>query len=548
MLALMTILAVLGISGTAVFLALWLSAQSSHQKEMKVYVTAATESAATNDVLTLENEQLRARNTRLERFARVVDAEEAAKRLILEAKRRISVVEEQLKRFSTQTHESAKRETDQAALKAETIVREARQQAEQMAGEAYQVLQNKLLYESAVKAIRNKIDGYGDEYLIATDTLLDDLAEEFGHKEAGAQLKVARAKSKGMLRSGEASVCDYTEASRRQTAQRFVVDAFNGKVDTALAKVKHDNVGKLEQEIRDAFALVNLNGQAFRNARITETYLAARLEELKWAAIAQYLKLESQEEQRRLREQVREEEKAKRERERAIREADKEQQLIKDAMAKAEAAAAVASEAQKAQFQQQLAELSAKLKESEERNQRAISMAQQTRRGFVYIISNMGSFGDNVFKIGLTRRLDPMDRVWELGDSSVPFDFDVHAFIWAEDAPALEHQLHKLFVLNQINKVNHRKEFFRAKLAEIRQEIERLGLNVKWTMVAEAREYKESQSIEKRIAEDPVAKEMWINRQLSLEGAAGFDEGDEDLSTASKALEVVEEEELEAVA
>jgi len=146
-------------------------------------------------------------------------------------------------------------------------------------------------------------------------------------------------------------------------------------------------------------------------------------------------------------------------------------------------------------------------------------MAEQTKKGHVYIISNIGSFGEDVFKIGLTRRDDPFDRIRELGDSSVPFEYDVHAMILSDDAPALELMLHKHFLLRQINKVNPRKEFFRATVAEIRAEIEKLGLTtgVKWTMAAEAREFRESQAIEKAIKDDPAKREAWINRQLSIE-------------------------------
>jgi len=140
-------------------------------------------------------------------------------------------------------------------------------------------------------------------------------------------------------------------------------------------------------------------------------------------------------------------------------------------------------------------------------------MAQQTRRGHVYIISNIGSFGEDVYKIGLTRRLDPLDRVRELGDSSVPFDFDVHAMIFAEDAPAVETQLHRHFVISQLNKVNHRKEFFKVSLTEIRDELTSLGLSASWTMTAAAKEYRESLAIEHAIADDPQAREAWLKRQ-----------------------------------
>ena len=153
-------------------------------------------------------------------------------------------------------------------------------------------------------------------------------------------------------------------------------------------------------------------------------------------------------------------------------------------------------------------------------NKRAISMAQQTKSGYVYIISNEGSFGQNVYKIGMTRRLEPLERIRELSSASVPFAFDVHAFIWSDDAPALENMLHKKFALFQVNKVNFRKEFFRLPLSEIRAGIEDSGLDVKWTVAAQATEYRESLAIEKAIQDSPQAREDWLNHQLELETAA----------------------------
>jgi hypothetical protein len=241
------------------------------------------------------------------------------------------------------------------------------------------------------------------------------------------------------------------------------------------------------------------------------------LEELRWAAVAQELKLQEREEQRRIKEQIREEEKARREYERAIRDAAKEEELLRKAMAKAEEQLAKAGDAQRAKYEAQLAELGTRLQAAEERNQRALSMAQQTRRGHVYVISNLGSFGEDVFKIGLTRRLDPHERIRELGDSSVPFEFDVHALLFSDDAPALEHRLHRHFVLAQVNKVNYRKEFFRTDLTHIRREIEQLGLTAQWTMTAAAREYRETQAIEAAIRDNPAAREAWMKRQLLLE-------------------------------
>lgn len=287
------------------------------------------------------------------------------------------------------------------------------------------------------------------------------------------------------------------EEYRRKTAVAFVIDAFNGKTDSTLARVKTDNLGKLQQEIEDAFALVNLNGQAFRNARITPAYRDARLEELRWAVALVVLREKEREEQRAIRERIREEEKARREYEKAMREAARDEERLQAAMEKARNELAKASEEQKAKYEAQLAALQEKLQEAEAKSQRAISMAQQTRSGHVYIISNVGSFGEDVFKIGMTRRLEPLDRVRELGDASVPFAFDVHAMIYSEDAPSLENALHKKFNDLRLNKVNPRKEFFRVSLGDIRAATQEMGLTAQFTMLAQAQEYRESLAMAK---------------------------------------------------
>lgn len=348
--------------------------------------------------------------------------------------------------------------------------------------------------------MKNTIEGYQDDYIIPNHTVLDDLADEYSHKEAGEQLKLARKRVKDMVKDSRAADCDYAEANRRAYAIHFAVDAFNGKVDTALAKVKHDNYGKIKQAIIDAYALVNHNGQPFRNARIEQEYLDARLEELKWAVATHELRQQELAEQKELREQIREEEKARREMEKAIKDAEKEERMLQKALEKARKELAGATEEQKLQYEAQLAELESKLSEAEAKGQRALSMAQQTKRGHVYVISNIGSFGEEVFKVGMTRRLEPMDRVKELGDASVPFSFDVHAMIYSDDAPALEKSLHRVFDDKSVNKVNPRKEFFKLPLSEIKQAVEQENVDdVHWTLKAEAAEYRESMSINRSI-------------------------------------------------
>ena len=404
-----------------------------------------------------------------------------------------------------------------ATKEANRIVSLANQRAEDIAGEALAATRNAASLEKTIQGLKNVINGYGDRYLIPSYSLLDELADQFGFTDAGAELKNARERTRRMMMTRAAAVCDYVEAVRKNSAENFVIDAFNGKVDTILSGVKQDNYGTLAQQIKDAHALVNNLGKPFKDARITPEYLQARLDELHWAVVAQELKRKEQEEQRLIREQIREEEKARREYEKAQRDAAKQEETIQKAIDKVQQQAAKASQEQRAVFELQLQELASKLQTAQEKNQRALSMAQQTKSGHVYIISNVGSFGDNVFKIGMTRRLEPLDRVRELGDASVPFEFDVHALLFSDDAPALERSLHRHFLNNQVNKVNPRKEFFRVELANIKMEIERLGIETKWTLAAEARQYRESLSVEKALANNTLDRAEWEKFQLENE-------------------------------
>lgn len=428
-------------------------------------------------------------------------------------------------RRSTNADAKVKRERAEEVLanankQADKIIQDANQRAEQIAGGAYRALKDAEQLKEVAAAMKNVIEGYGDRYLKPTYSLLDELADDYGFDEAGKQLKQARERSKLMVEHERAATCDYAEKNRRETAIRFVIDAFNGKVDSILSRSKADNFGTLEQQIRDAYALVNNNGGAFRNARIAEEYLQSRLEELKWAAAVNVLREREKEEQRRIREQIREEEKARREIERALKEAAREEEVLQKAMAKVQTQVAKANDEQRAQFEAKLAELQAQLAEAEARNQRALSMAQQTKAGHVYVISNIGSFGDDVVKVGMTRRLEPFDRVRELGDASVPFNFDVHAMIWSDDAPGLERELHKRLVRLQVNKVNPRKEFFRVSPVGLRKQIEEMGIETTWTVTAEAAEYRESLAIEARLRDNPAAAEDWLRHQLDYDPAS----------------------------
>ena len=150
------------------------------------------------------------------------------------------------------------------------------------------------------------------------------------------------------------------------------------------------------------------------------------------------------------------------------------------------------SAAEIARLKDYIERLQMAVKEAQQRHERALSMAQQTRAGYVYVISNIGSFGEGVYKIGMTRRIEPMERVVELGDASVPFPFDVHAMIWSEDAPTLEAELHRTFDDRKVNAINGRKEFFRVTLDEVRTVLSRMGVDAVIVDYPAAVQYRDS--------------------------------------------------------
>lgn len=209
---------------------------------------------------------------------------------------------------------------------------------------------------------------------------------------------------------------------------------------------------------------------------------------------------------------------------RVLRELKKEKEQAEKDEAKAKAAIKKNKEAitraktsnQIEQLEKQIAKLEEALRQAIDRKERAISMAQQTRCGYVYVISNIGSFGEGVYKIGMTRRVNPMERVHELGDASVPFPFDVHAMIYTEDAPGLESHLHKVFEKNKVNAVNQRKEYFRTTLDKIHAAVVDFGIYTQWVDEADAIQWRESEMIHKSNIADTGLIELYTNEHKPL--------------------------------
>lgn len=471
----------------------------------------------------------------LEPFQACADAAQEAKRILqsahdsrIESDRQAKQHYDSLLLQANQLRDEAKQLSKDRRAKVEQLTKDANEQAtliinsakdnaERIAGDAYRALKEADSLKATSEAIHNIIKGYGDRYLKPTFGLIDELADLYSFDDAGRQLKMARERTFLLAAHFKAAECGYLEPVRRTTAIHFVVDAFNGKVDTILTRAKQDNFGTLQQQIKDAFSVVNHHGSAFRHARISDEYLDARLQELRWAVAVHAVREREKQEQREIRERIREEERARKEIDKALKETAKEEEAIEKAMVRMRQHIEKSTDEQRTKYEAQLADLQERLADAETRSQRAQSMAQQTRAGHVYIISNEGSFGENVFKIGMTRRLEPMDRVRELGDASVPFAFDVHAMIWSDDAPALERAMHMEFVKTQLNKVNPRKEFFRIGIAALRDAVERRGIDASWTIAAAAAEYRESLAIEAKMLANPALEQEWMRLQNDYE-------------------------------
>ncbi len=460
-------------------------------------------------------------------IAEATELKREAQELLEKSRDFASAERQQAQQRAREVREQAEALLTQATRDAGRIFEDAEKRAEKIGADAYIALRDKNTLEQAVKALWNVTEGYGDRYVIPTHSVLDDLAIDFGYTQAGQSLRAARDQSRRMVEQKQASSNNYEEVDRRERANRFVIDAFNGRVDAILSRAKHDNYGTLEQEIRDAYSIVNLNGLTFRDAHILPAYLDTRLAELRWAVVVQELARKQREEQRYLKERLRDEQKAEEERRQKQREAAKEkeqaareEELKKAALEQAEKNLAGAHAEDKALLERQVQKLREEVADANQKvveaTTRELTIAQQTKKGHVYIISNVGSFGEGIYKIGLTRR-DPQVRVDELGGASVPFEFDIHGVIETENAPALEHTLHKQFLAMQVNKTNPRKEFFRVALKDIRTEVDKLmkgeDFTIKsWTETALATEYKDSLDIEK----NPEKRENWLTRQKTL--------------------------------
>lgn len=280
---------------------------------------------------------------------------------------------------------------------------------------------------------------------------------------------------------------------------RLMLRTFNIETDLLLLNLKVSNFAKTMERIEKIATDIEKSAISLK-CGFNEEYIKLKLKECQLQYQFKLKQAAEQEEQKAIREQMAEEQKAIRDFERAIAKAQKDEQMYQDALEIAKKELQIADDKEKELLNMKIASLEAKLQDAIENEKRAKSMAEQTKRGYVYVISNIGSFGENIYKIGMTRRLEPLNRVKELGDASVPFFFDVHALIFSDDAPKLEKELHRVFHNQRVNMINHRREFFNVTLEDIKKEVKKNHGEIEFTMIAQADEYRETLNIKNSIA------------------------------------------------
>ncbi|MBM0065188.1 DUF4041 domain-containing protein [Alkalicoccobacillus gibsonii] len=366
-----------------------------------------------------------------------------------------------------------------------------------------------------LKSLKAELVSYEEEHLNQTFGFYEP---KYGFENSELfknELNDIRQKQKIMANVDEATISrswkvDGSEKkgeAMRKSNVKLAVRAFNQECDTAILKAKFNNIEVIEKQIKKAQDQINkLNSR--NGIEIRDEYLALKIDELYLVYEFHLKKEDEKEEQRLLKEQMREEKRIQAEIERERKKLEKDEKHFKQALEKYDVQMENASEELKQEIQLKIEEIQAKVIDIQSEKEKVDFREQNARAGYVYIISNIGSFGADVFKIGMTRRLEPLDRVNELGSASVPFNFDVHAMVFSDDAPKLERALHKAFENYQINKVNPRKEFFRVDINEIAKVVrQNHNKTIEFTKLAVAEDYRKSlQLIQEEVEEKTLDK------------------------------------------
>lgn len=361
---------------------------------------------------------------------------------------------------------------------------------------------NQIMRQNAIIAeLQNQIYKINEELEYQTVGIYNPTYEFANSDLYKEELNKIRQYQKNMVKENNACICkgainwivnNSTVQGKNMIAdiQKLLLRAFNTECDDIVRHITVSNHQKSIQKIISLQESISKLGKSM-NISISQAYVNLKICELNLALDFAQKKQEEKERLKELRAQEREEAKAQKEIEEARKKLEKEQTHYQNALK------SIISQLEKNPDNLDLIAKKEELENDIADTNKAIENVNyreaNRRAGYVYIISNIGAFGKDIYKIGMTRRLDPMDRIDELGSASVPFNFDVHALIFTEDAPKLESALHKAFDDKKVNKINPRREFFNVSLDEIKKVVrENFDKTVEWTDFPEAEQYRQS--------------------------------------------------------
>ncbi|MFR8760259.1 MAG: DUF4041 domain-containing protein [Negativibacillus sp.] len=356
--------------------------------------------------------------------------------------------------------------------------------------------------EEKIKELKKDYIELNEEVLYQSYSLYKPIYDFATSEEYKEELERIRIQQKGMIKNQEAVVCtvnwkvDGSEAKGKKVTNdniKLILRCFNTDCENAIDRVKYSNIESMRARIIKSYDSLNKLAEG-NKIFIRDLYRDLKLKELNLAVEYALKKQDEKEEQKRIRQEMREQAKLEKELEEARKNIDKEKKHYSNALDKLNSQLeGNLSEEQKNDLLEKKEEIESQLSNLQKALDDVDYREANQKAGYVYIISNIGAFGENVYKIGMTRRLDPMDRIDELGDASVPFNFDVHAMIFSEDAPKLEAALHKAFEDRKLNMINTRREFFRVTLDEIEAVVKaNYDKTVEFIKIPPAEQYRQS--------------------------------------------------------
>ena len=354
--------------------------------------------------------------------------------------------------------------------------------------------------------------GLDDKELDELEELCPSVILKLHHMDVKSLNKAFRDNDKQIERVLELYKGRYTTKANKAIYELMVI-ALRAELQNILFNLKYDKLDNGIEQVKEITSkYLNIAAQGNQSIAGTLTKFIGQIEYLFINAVKieydYYVKKEqAKQEQAAIREQMRQEAEERKALEQERKKVEKEEQKYKNEIDKIKAQLESSNASETAALNAKILELEAKLSDVAQKRE-SIATLQNGKAGNVYIISNLGSFGENIFKVGMTRRLDPLDRVNELGSASVPFKFDVHSFIFSEDAVGLETKLHHILNDKRVNKVNLRKEFFYSTVDELEQLVHQIDPTAEFNKTMLAEEFKQSLSSDDIYTNDFVSEDF----------------------------------------